>query len=166
MKPATIPLLYWFAFLGILLWMTGCRAPKPVTVKETFTETFTETIHDTVFQTEKDTSHYRALLDCQNGRVVIKEVKEAKAGKYLTAPKVNLEGNNLNVDCHAEAQKLFAQWKSQRTKREVIKEIPVFIEMPLTLWQKIQLWSGRVLILLLALLAVAFIIKRIIKKYG
>lgn len=147
----------WFLFLLTLLWMTSCKTPAPVVVTEKVTETVTETVHDTIFKTEKDTSLYQALLECQQGKVVVKEVTNAQPGKYLKAPKVRIKDNRLECDCEAEAQKLYAQWKSKHTITDKIKEVPVIVKDPLTKWQLTQIWLGRILLLLVAYKILKFI---------
>ncbi|WP_417366886.1 hypothetical protein [Flavobacterium beibuense] len=159
MKTGAKALLFWFSFLGVLFWMTSCKSPKPIIVTEKVKETITETLHDTVFQTEKDSSMYRALLDCQDGKVVIKEVIKAKPGDHLNAPEVTINNNTLSADCYAEAQRLFAQWKSTVKATVIEKPVPVYIEKELTWYQKLQMWCGGIFLLLLLGAAIWGIIK-------
>ncbi|MBF6607762.1 MAG: hypothetical protein ITG00_03385 [Flavobacterium sp.] len=155
----------WFAFLLILLWMTSCRSKKAVVITETKTEFITETLRDTVFQIEKDSSHYRALLECINGKVVIKE-STAQSGKFLKAPKAAIVNNELTVDCESELQELRAQLKDKTITRESSKEVPVFIENDLTFWEEFQIWAGRILLALLIILVIRWAIKKQLSAYG
>lgn len=140
----------WFTFLGILLLMfSSCKTMKAVPVKEITTEIITETVHDTVFETETDSSSYRALLECQKGKVVVKQVNHAAAGKYLKAPKFTVKDNVAECDCEAEKQKLYAQWKSKNTQKQIIKEVPVFIEAQLSKWQRLFICLGQILLIIL-----------------
>lgn len=132
--------------------MVSCGTPKAVTVTEKTTEVITETIHDTIFKTERDSSMYQALLECQNGKVVVKEVTKATAGNHLTAPKVNVKDNVLTVDCEAEAQKLFAQWKSEQRVKSTLKEVPVYVDIPLNKFDSFCLNLGRIALVLIIVL--------------
>lgn len=50
------------------------------------------------------------------GSIALADVK-VKTGDYLKAPKVKINKNNtITVDCEAEAQKRFAEWKNTFTK--------------------------------------------------
>lgn len=157
----------WFAFLLILLFMvSGCKSAKPVIVpeKEVTTEKVVETVHDTVYKTEKDSSAYRALLDCQNGKVVVRQVKQATAGKHLNAPVVSIADNQLNVDCEARAQELYAKWKSTYIEKNKATQTPVYIDKPLKWHQRLLIWLGWFLLFLLGSL-IAYGTSKLIKKF-
>lgn len=147
---------------SLVMLSCGGSRQTPQEPVETKTLTIKEVVHDTTFVTVPDTASYRALLDCQNGKVVIKEVYANIEGKtHLKKPKVKIDNNKLSVDCEARAQELFAQWKSQEkeTVTETIKYIHVKVVEPLTFWQKVQIWSGRIFLFLLFLLLVGWILK-------
>ncbi|WP_281322158.1 hypothetical protein [Flavobacterium aestivum] len=146
------------------LLMLSCGGSKqtPQESVEKHTTTIKEVVHDTTFVTVPDTATYRALLDCKNGKVVIKEVYTNTEGKtHLKKPKVKIDNNKLSVDCEARAQELFAQWKSQQkeTVIEIVKHIPVEVVKSLTFWQKVQIWSGRVFLFLLFFLLVGWFLQ-------
>ena len=143
-------LIYWFTFLLILLWMTSCKSKKVVVQKEITSDAIKETLHDTFFSVEKDSSDYKALLECQKGKVVIKAVTSTSSGRKLKTPKVVIQDNQLKVDCETEAEKLFATWKDTFIKSYKGTEIPV-ITNELTWFQKTQIYIGRSLFLVLVL---------------
>jgi hypothetical protein len=142
--------IYWFTFLLILLFMTSCKSKKVVVQKEITRDTITETLHDTVFKVEKDSSFYNALLECQNGKVVVKELTNTSAGRKLKTPKVVIQDNQLKVDCKTEVETLFAFWKDTYIKSYKGAEIPV-ITNELTWFQKTQIYIGRTLLFALLL---------------
>lgn len=149
-----------FLFFSVLV-LVSCKSPKPVLSEEkTKIITITETVHDTVFKIEKDSSSFRALLECQNGKVVLKNVIQAEPGRTLKSPKVRLDNNKLNVDCELKEQELYAFWKSKQVKEAEVKTIRItkFINY-LTFWQKVQIWLGRLLLLVLIFLIVRFLYK-------
>jgi hypothetical protein len=130
-----------FVFVLTIL-LVSCVSTKPVVVKNDTTtiKTITETVHDTIFKIEKDSSYYQALLDCQDGKVVVKNVIQSEPGRNLKSPKVRIDNNRLQVDCEARAQELFAQWKSthQTEKSDAKEQIPVITNV-LTWWQQTQI---------------------------
>lgn len=146
----------------VLIMLVSCSSNKPVVVKnETITtKTITETVHDTIFKTEKDSSYYQALLDCQDGKVVVKNVVQSEPGRTLKSPKVRVDHNTLQVNCETEAQRLFAQWKSKHIQENTqqVKEVPVITNM-LTWWQETQIKGFRILLGLLLLIAIYTVFK-------
>jgi predicted component of type VI protein secretion system len=130
-----------------LVVLASCGSTKPATFEnKTQTITFKETVHDTIFKIEKDSSSYQALLECQNGKVVIKQVVQAVPGRTLKSPTVRLDNNQLKIDCEARAQELLAHYKNtHQTSNEVIR-VPVEVNR-LTWWQEAQLKLLRVLMI-------------------
>lgn len=145
--------------LGCLLFfltmiLVSCSSKKPVVVQNTITteKTITETVHDTVFRIEKDSASYKALLECINGKVVIKSVTQAELGRNLNSPKVRIADNLLEVDCETKAQELFAQWKSTYVKenKQEVREVPVITNV-LTWWQLTQIKAFWLLVFVIAI---------------
>lgn len=148
-------------FLFSLVVLASCGSSKPATTeKQTTTITLKETVHDTVFRIEKDSSSYRALLECQNGKVVIKEVSQAEPGRTLKSPKVRLDSNQLKIDCEARAQELLAHYKDthKATSENVIRKIPIEVNK-LTFWQQLQIWGFRIYTAVLILFAIWVYVK-------
>lgn len=149
-------------FFVLTILLVSCRSTKPVVVKNetTTTKTITETVHDTIFKIEKDSSYYQALLDCQNGKVVVKEVIQSEPGRNLKSPKVRIDNNKLEVDCEARAQELFAQWKSTHELDKIIitTDVPVYTNN-LTWWQTTQIKLFRIFGIVILLVAVWMYIK-------
>lgn len=140
-------------FFVLTILLVSCGSTKSAVVQNNTTteKTITETVHDTIFKIEADSSIYQALVDCQNGKVVVKEVIKAEPGRNLKSPKVRIDNNKLKVDCEAEAQRLFAQWKSTHETEKIFvsKEIPVKVN-ELTWWQQTQIrlfWVFLIIIL-------------------
>lgn len=149
-----------FLFFSALV-LVSCKSPKPVLSEEkNKTITIKEKVHDTVFKVQKDSSSFKALLECQNGKVVVKNVIQAEPGRSLKSPKVGLDNNKLNVDCQLKEQELYARWKSQQIKEVEVKTINTtkFVNY-LTFWQKVQIWLGRILLLILVYYCGRFIVR-------
>lgn len=157
-------LLFFFCLLVTTL--SSCKSTSvvpPTTTETTKTITKTEVIRDTVFEIQKDSSYYKAYLECVNGQVVIKEktVPLTKKGNYLQPPKVNIKDNIITVDCEAEAQKLFAQWKEIAIAAviDTLIKNPYTIEKELSWWQETQIILGRIFLFLAVLIGLGFVFK-------
>jgi hypothetical protein len=151
-------------FLFSIVVLASCGSLKPTTFeKQTITTTVKETVHDTVFRIEKDSSSYLALLECQNGKVVIKEVTQAEPGRTLKSPRVRLDSNQLKIDCEARAQELLAHYKNthQITDATQVITLPPIEVNKLTFLQQLQIWLGRIFLLLI----VYWIAKLVLKYY-
>lgn len=150
-------------FLFSLVVLASCGSSKPTTSeKQTITTTVKEIVHDTIFRIEKDSSSYQALLECQNGKVVIKEVSQAEPGRKLKSPRVRLDSNQLKIDCEARAQELLAHYKDthKATSEIIIRKIPIEVNK-LTFLQEFQIWLGRIFLLLI----LSWILKLVLKYY-
>lgn len=152
--------LKYTGLLLLLILLISCSSSKPQK-KESTTQTVTikETLHDTVFKIEKDSSFYQALLACQNGKVQLVNVTQAEPGRSLKSPRVRFENNKLYVDCELKEQELYAHWKSQEINRMELKTDVEYINR-LTFWQKVQIWLGRIMIILLCFYCLKFSFKR------
>lgn len=154
-------IILWFMFLAVLLFMTSCGSNKPTVIEKTKTVTETIRERDTIIQVEVDSSAYKALIECQNGKPVIKEVIESKPGSNLKKPKVELKANGeLTVDCEKELQELrFKLRDKEKTSIETI-EIPIEVPADISGWQWFQIWAGRIFILLIIGLGLGWLIKK------
>lgn len=151
-------LIYGFVFLSLSMTITSCNSKKAFVQKEITNDTIIETVHDTLFTVEKDSSYLAALLECQNGKVVIKGVTGTASGRKLKPPKVVIQDNQLSVDCYAEAEILFASWKSTYISRHTHVTQPV-ITNELSWFQKTQIYIGRFLLFVLVLLVLLKLFK-------
>lgn len=106
-----------------------------------------ETIHDTVYVVKADTSKFYGTLKVDsNGKINLSNINAVESGKYVKVPVVKIKNNKLEVDCYAEAQELFKQWKEQHitdTKVDT-KIITKSVPRQLTFFQELQIWTGRV----------------------
>lgn len=153
-----------FLFVVLVTALVSCKSSSvalPSKTEITNTITTKEVVHDTIFETKKDSSYYKAWLECQDGKVVIKNQPQTTKGKYLQPPKVIIKDNYMKVDCEAEAQKLFAQWKDIYRTNNLQTTITntVEVERNLTWWQKFQIWCGRILLAIALYSVVKFLLK-------
>lgn len=148
-----------FCCLFVLATLVGCGSGKPIVVQNETTKTVKETVHDTIFKIEKDSSSLEALLQCQKGKVVIKNIVQSEPGRILKSPKVRLSNNVLKVDCEQRAQQLFAQWKDTYISQDTATQLPPIITNELTFWQKSQIIGFRIYLGLTLLLALWVYVK-------
>lgn len=136
-------------FIGFAVSCGGRKSAEPVIVERT--KTITEKVHDTIFNVEKDSAFYQSYIECVNGKpVIVRDSIITKEGKNLSTT-VILKDNKLSVDCNQKALELFKQWKSQYVSETVPQIVyvdkPVEVEKPLTWFQKVQIWAGRIFLL-------------------
>ena len=148
-----------FCCLFVLTILVSCGSSKPTVVQNETTKTITETVHDTIFSIEKDSSSYRALLECINGKVAIKNIVQSEPGRTLKSPKVRLSDNVIQVDCEQGAQELFAQWKETYVSQDTATQLPPIVTNELTYWQQTQIYFFRISLILTILLAVWVYVK-------
>lgn len=154
-------LLTVFCLVMLAATLVCCKSTSvvpPATTETNTTIVETVTVHDTILKTETDYSYYKAYLECIDNKVVFNSNKntETQKGNYLLPPKVNIKDNVLEVDCIAEAQNLFFQWKEKyiAENKATVQKIPYPVPAELSWWQTTQIWAGRVLFSLLLLIAI------------
>jgi hypothetical protein len=148
-----------FCCLFVLLTIVSCGSGKPIVLKNETTKTKIETVHDTVFKIEKDSSSIAALLECINGRAIIKNIVQSESGSKLKIPKIRIADNVLRVDCEAEAQKLFAQYKNTYESESKVIQLPPIQVNKLTFWQQLQIRCFWIYILITVIIAAWVFIK-------
>jgi hypothetical protein len=129
------------------------NTPEKVKSVQTITKTIKEIQRDTVHQIQKDSSFYRALIECKNNKPVLKEIRSGK-GRRLKKPSVEISQNSLNVDCKTQAEKLFFQWKQkyilEQRETQQIKTLPAkLIPRELTWWQELWIKLGKISVFLI-----------------
>ena len=155
-------------FVVLVVTLVSCNSARvipPTETKEVISTQTKEVLHDTLIQTQVDSSYYKAWLECKDGKVVLSDNTKSKVdtqgGKYLKPPKVIIQNNQLTVNCETEAQKIFLKWKDTYTsthKNSVITK-PYFIDKPLTTFQNVEIWLGRLLLLFISIVGVAFLLR-------
>jgi len=151
--------------IGVVVSCATKKLLAPVTIEKT--REVTKILKDTIYKVEADSSYYEAYIECINGKPVLREtpetLKNSRSGKSLSTPKATLTGNKLNVECKKQVEELFKQWQETYIKEHeqtpIYVDKPVEVEKPLTLFQKIQIWLGRFFLLILAIVALAFILR-------
>ena len=155
-------------FVVLVVTLVSCNSARvipPTETKEVISTQTKEIIHDTLIQTQVDSSYYKAWLECKDGKVVLSDNSKLKAetrgGKHLKPPKVVIQDNQLTVNCETEAQKIFLKWKDTYTSfhKDKIITKPYFIDKPLSTFQNIEIWLGRLLLLIISIVGGAFLLR-------
>lgn len=133
--------------------MVSCGSSKPIVLQNETIKTKIETVHDTVFRIEKDSSSIRALIECINGKPVLKEIVQSESGRSLKSPKIRLQDNLLRVSCEAEAQRLFAQYKNTYVGETKTIQLPPIEVNKLTFFQELQILVFWVYVLITVVVA-------------
>ena len=164
MKRTFFFILLIFISLGMVVSCISRKPQEPVIITKT-KETI-KTVRDTTYVVEADSTFYNALIECVNGKPVLKEPKitnPKNKDSGLQPIKVTLDGNNLTVEANKIIQKLHKEWEETYTKEHeqtpIYIKVPVEVEKPLTLWQKTQIWFGRIFMGILTILLIIGVLR-------
>jgi len=161
-------------FLIILLVasLTGCISEQRCLKRYPPTER-TETIvqHDTVTTVKDsliplpaDSGLIRALLECREGKVVIRQIEEIKPGKKVV-PFIDLKDNVLTTGARIDSSSIYFAWKEThiRESKIQVKTIEKSINK-VTGFQNFLIWSGGIAWSILLILIGITLIRAFIKK--
>jgi hypothetical protein len=161
-----------FLILLIVVSLTGCiseqRCQKrypPAERIETFIQHDTVTsVKDSLIPLPADSGLIRALLECREGKVVIRQIEEIKPGKRIV-PFIDLKNNVLTTGAKIDSSSIYFAWKEthiRETKVQVkVIEKPVYT---VTGFRNFLSWSGGIAWSILLILVGINLIQRFIKK--
>ena len=139
-----------FLILLLVVSLTGCiseqRCQKrypPAERTETFIQHDTvTTVKDSLIPLPADSGLIRALLECQEGKVVIREIEEIRPGKRVV-PFIDLKNNVLTTGARIDSNSIYFAWKETHIRESKI-QVKV-IEKPIykvTGFWNFLIWSG------------------------
>jgi len=168
MKTKTIDSAFALLIITLVILVTSCSKNHVPTVARADTVIRTvieEKVRDTTIYLN-DSSGITALLECDSlGRVRIKQITDYYAGQFVK-PKIVIKDNYLQADCTIDSAKVYVSWKEKHvTSTTSTSQTVIVKENYLTGWQWFQLWTGKILIILILVLLVLFIGYRIVKLY-
>lgn len=100
---------------------------------------------DTLILTKTDSVQTIVQIDCpENGMPKIKTIKESKGGNIIRPLDLKLHGNQLTIDCKAQAEKLALKLYDKYVKENEFKGFIQEIEKPFTWYHKALMWLGGV----------------------
>jgi len=161
-----------FLILLLAAMMSGCISEKrcaqryPVAERSTvFVQHDTvTTVKDSLIPLPADSGLIKALLECQDGKVVVKEILSIKPGKRVV-PFFSVQNNVLTTGAKIDSNSIYFAWKETHIRESRIEsrtiEKPVY---KVTGLQNFLIWSGGiawgVLVMLVAIKLIRFYIKR------
>lgn len=161
-----------FLILLLVVSLTGCiseqRCQKrypPAERTETFIQHDTVTsVKDSLIPLPADSGLIRALLECREGKVVIRQIEEIRPGKKII-PFINLKNNVLTTGAKIDSSSIYFAWKETHIRESKIQlkvvEKPVY---KVTGFQNFLIWSGGIACSILLLLIGLSLIRVFLKK--
>ena len=157
------------------LFLFSCKATKPFTAQPTHERitTITTQVHDTVLVVKADTSSIAAKLEVDdNGQIYIAKTKWPQAAaknKMHTGravqPTVTIDAANIiTVQCKCDSAAIrfgYTQTTTKDSTTITITTPPITIEKKISKWRWVQIWVGRVSIILMLTYLVLFILKKL-----
>ena len=121
-------------------------------------------VKDSLIFLPADSGWLKALLECQDGKVVVKEILEVKPGKRIV-PFLSLQNNVLTTGAKIDSSLIYFAWKETHIRESRIEsrtiEMPVF---KVTGFQNFLIWSGgiawAIIVILIAVNLIRFYLKR------
>lgn len=139
-----------FLILILAAILSGCISEKrcaerypPAERSDVYVQHDTVTcVKDSLIPLPADSGLIKALLQCQNGRVVVKEILEAKPGKRVV-PFFSVQNNVLTTGAKIDSSSIYFAWKETHIRESRIEsrtiEKPVY---KVTGLQNFMIWSG------------------------
>lgn len=135
----------------------GSRKPaEPLIIENTKTLEKEVVVRDTIVLTPKDSVRTIVKIDCpEGGKPKIQTLVQGKKGKVLQPPKLTLQGNQLTIDCKAEAEKLALQLYDKYIKEHETKTNIQYIERPFKWYHSALMYFGGLCLLLFIIIGIA-----------
>ena len=121
-------------------------------------------VKDSLIPLPADSGLIKALFECQDGKVVVKEILEIKPGKHVV-PFFSVQNNVLTTGAKIDSSSIYFAWKETHIRESRIEsrtiEKPVY---KVTGLQNFLIWSGgiawAIIVMLLAIKLILYYIKR------
>jgi len=161
-----------FLILLLVVSLTGCiseqRCQKrypPAERTETVIQHDTITsVKDSLIPLPADSGLIRALLECREGKVVIRQIEEIRPGKKII-PFIDLKNNVLTAGAKIDSSSIYFAWKETHIRESKIQvkviEKPVY---KVTGFQNFLIWSGKIFWVILLMVIGVALIRAFIKK--
>ncbi|MGA3014688.1 MAG: hypothetical protein ABSD71_11735 [Bacteroidales bacterium] len=121
-------------------------------------------VKDSLIPLLADSGLIKALLECQNGRVIVKEILEAKPGKRVV-PFFSVQNNVLTTGAKIDSCSIYFAWKETHIRESRIEsrtiEKPVY---KVTGLQNFMIWSGGIVWAIILILLGINLIRMNFKK--
>ena len=121
-------------------------------------------VKDSLIFLPADSGWLKALLECQDGKVVVKEILEVKPGKRVV-PFLSLQNNVLTTGAQIDSSTIYFAWKETHIRESRIEsrtiEKPVF---KVTGFQNFLIWSGGIAWAIIGILVAIYLIRFYLKR--
>ena len=161
-----------FLILLLATLMSGCISEKrcaerypPAERLDVFVQHDTVScVKDSLIPLPADSGLIKALLECQDGKVVVKEILEVKPGKRVV-PFINLQNNVLTTGAKIDSSSIYFAWKETHIRESRIEsrtiEKPVY---QVTGVQNFLIWSGGIAWAIALVLIGVYLLRLYLKK--
>lgn len=99
-------------------------------------------VRDTIIETKTDSVRTIVQIDCPDGAKPTVKTLKATKGRHLQPLDLKLNGNQLTIDCKAEAEKIALQLYDNYVKEHKQEVILKEIEKPFKWYHEILMWAG------------------------
>jgi hypothetical protein len=121
-------------------------------------------VKDSLIPLPADSGLIKALLECQDGKVVVKEILSIKPGKRLI-PFFSVQNNVLTTGAKIDSSSIYFSWKETHIRESRIEsrtiETPVY---KVAGFQNFLIWSGgiawAIIVIMVAIRLIRFYLKR------
>jgi hypothetical protein len=121
-------------------------------------------VKDSLITLPADSGLIRALLECQEGKVVVIQIDEIKPGKKVV-PFIGLKNNVLTTGARIDSGSVYFTWKETHIRETKIQvktiEKPIY---KVTGFRNFLIWSGGIAWSILLILIGFALIRAFIKK--
>ena len=132
------------------------KSAEPLIIENTKTLEKEVVVRDTIVLTPKDSVRTIVKIDCpEGGKPKIQTLVQGKKGKILQPPKLTLQGNQLTIDCKAEAEKLALKLYDKYVKEHETKTNVQYIEKPFKWYHSALMYFGGLSLLLFIIIGIA-----------
>jgi len=161
-----------FLILLLAALMSGCISEKRCAERYPGAERSTVFVqHDTVTSVKDsliplpaDSGLIKALLECQDGKVVVKEILSIKPGKRVI-PFFSVQNNVLTTGAKIDSSSIYFSWKETHIRESRIESTTIEkLVYKVTGFQTFLIWSGgiawAIIVVLVAIKLIRFYLKR------
>ena len=161
-----------FLILLLVVSFTGCiseqrcqrRYPSAERTETVIQHDTITTVKDSLIPQPADSGLIRALLECREGKVVIRQIEEIRPGKRVV-PFIDLKNNILTTGAKIDSSSIYFAWKETHIRDSKIQvkviEKPVYT---VTGFRNFLIWSGgiawAIIVILLGINLIRVYLKR------
>jgi len=161
-----------FLILLLVVSLTGCiseqrcqkRFPSAERTETVIQHDTVTSVKDSLIPLPADSGLIRALLECREGKVVIRQIEEIRPGKKIV-PFIDLKNNVLTAGAKIDSSSIYFAWKETHIRESMVQlkviEKPVY---KVTGFQNFLIWSGKIFWVILLMVIGVALIRAFIKK--